>query len=82
MINATINSLTAESNESAAPFIWLQNSEKIKIQNTSPLGKTAMFLKAENSEQIVLINNELSLSNNSIETYKKTKKKIIKINNF
>lgn len=82
VIDGTINGLTAQSNDMAAPFIWLKNSEKIKIQNSTPIGRTSVFLKAENSKEIVLINNKLSLSDREVQTDKHTKKEIIKINNF
>ena len=40
VINGEISGLTAESTETSAPFVWLNNSEEIKIQNTSPLSRT------------------------------------------
>jgi polygalacturonase len=82
VINGTINDLTAQSNETAAPFIWLKNSEKIKIRSSSPIGKTAVFLKAELSKEIILLNNELSLSNKDLQFDNQTKNEIIKINNY
>jgi|TARA_B110000914_G_scaffold190290_1_gene176148 polygalacturonase len=82
VIDVTINGLTAESNETASPFIWLKNSKKIKIQNSSPIGKTEIFLKAENTKEITLLNNELSLSNKYLQTDTQTKKELIKINNY
>jgi len=40
VINGEISGLTAESTETSAPFVWLNNSEEIKIQNTSLLSRT------------------------------------------
>lgn len=77
-----INGFKAVSNENAAPFIWLKDSKNFKIQNSGPKGQVDVFFKAENSKKIVLLNNELSLSDTDIQADKQTQKEIIKLNNF
>jgi len=82
VINCEINGLTAASSETSAPFIWLENSNEIKIQNSSPVNKINIFLKAVNISKIILINNELSKAKNKYELINTKKENILEQINY
>ena len=80
--NLVLDGLTAKSNANSAPFIWVNKSSEIRIQNCSPVNKIDAFLKAEKSKNIFLINNYLSKAKHSVLFDENTKNEVIKKNNF
>lgn len=80
--HSSLNGLKAESGETSSPLIWAKNSSEIKIQNSSPLSMTDVFLKADSSKKLFLINNELSRSVKDVLTDKQSEQEIQKINNY